>query len=270
MLRIAEQQVLSSYKDLKKETENFSKFSIKNFNTRSNRILALRLALGLNQKNFASLLKVVPETVSEWENGRAVPSNENLIKLVSLSKSYKNKFQKEKGKLKKVFRKFKNNANILPEFSFDFAKLQEINVKVNKNKERTPDEKELSNFLDKNGIEFREQEPVIPFSVKAGTSIVDFLIEKYDHLLLIECSDFGNLPKWRNQRRFKLERARRLALKAFRIKKYLPKAKLAVFIKTSIPGNHQIIEVLKEAFDIVIINDKKKLIEEIRSKDRTY
>lgn len=260
MLNIAEQKVLISYKDLKKETENFSKFSTENFNTRSNKILALRLALGLNQKIFARLLKVVPETVSEWENGRAIPSDENLRKIVVLSKLNKNKFQKEKRKIKRTFEKFKNNADIIPKFSFDFAKIQEINVKVNKNKERTPDEKDLSNFLNKNKIKFKEQEAVMPFTVKAGTSIVDFLIESNHHKLLVECSDFGNLPVWRNQRRFKLERARRLALKAFRIRKYLPKAKLIVFIKTSIPKNHQIIEVMKEAFDVVILNNKRKLI----------
>lgn len=264
MFKITEQQVLKAYRDLKKETEDFSKFSIKSFNMQSNKILALRLALGLSQKNFALLIKVTPETVSEWENGRTIPSNENLRKIVLFAKYHKDKFQEEKSRLRKVFKKFQNNARTLPKYSFDFKTMQAINVKANKSKERTPDEKELSNYLIKNGIKFKEQESVIPFSVKAGTAIVDFLIEKNGHLILIECSDFGNLSKWRNQRRFKLERARRLALKAFRIRKYLPKAKLVVFIKTAIPKNHQIIEVLNEAFDAVILNDKTKLIKEIR------
>jgi hypothetical protein len=63
---------------------------------------------------------------------------------------------------------------------------QEINVKVNRSKKRTKDEKEIAKLLRENKISFIEQENVIPSNNKAGAAIVDFLVFLDNKIFIIE------------------------------------------------------------------------------------
>lgn len=44
------------------------------------RVLAIRIALGLTQKDFAALIGVSPVTVSAWECGRYKPERGPILK----------------------------------------------------------------------------------------------------------------------------------------------------------------------------------------------
>ena len=278
--KTSEIEISKLYDEVKDETENFKKFDLDFFIKNPKRLIILRLILNLNLREFSKVVGCSFSYVSEWENGNKRPSSKTLESIL-------NKLRKEI-----ISKKLKNSRNDVIENFLYFKKMAEgtfsnlesfAYVKRNwykrmnqsklqlnsiigiKNIKRTSEEKEIAKILKKNKIKFEEQSAVLDIGNKAGIIISDFLINMNKCQFIIETSNFRIKKIDFKAKRIVKSRARLLSYKAFRINLYKSQTCKIVAIKMNY-NYETMINILREAFDYVVVNDFSKIIEIIRKR----
>lgn len=139
--------------------------------------------------------------------------------------------------------------------------LEEFAVSALKNSRRTEEEIIIKNLLLKNGINFVEQFPVLDSRVsRGGLLIADFFVQSGSSRIVIETSKIT-----RTKGEAERQLSRLLAFKAYRIKKVFPYIISIAAIKSDLQSNSPDIGIIKEAFDLVLINDFEGLINAIKN-----
>ena len=269
MLNISEERVVNLFNELKEETNNFSRFDVAIFRKNPQKIIILRLILNLSQRNFSQLNNIRVSTLSQWENKvfKNLPLSKqienvtiNSMKLINDSENI------SLPNLLENFNRFlelSKGVNLPPLNTLPWEEQQFRAVLLNKRKPNNENEIKIKNLFFGNGIKFVEQEPILSLDNKAGTIIADFLVDTGRFKIVLETCTI-NEPKKKMDKKKKLLPAVFLANKGFRIRKFRSELKTLAFIRTNLSENSQQIEIVKESFDFVVINDFLKLIELVK------
>jgi len=275
MTKTSEKEIVKLFNELKEKTNNFKNIKPEVFLENPKRILIIRLIFNMGQKEFAKFSNISFQALCNWELNKRRPAKWKILNVLNRVEPEIKKFNNIAiEEILKNFRKFKEMSEGLfknPEIaklvnqnkSWDIK--QKYSIRANKSKRRTYEENEISTILSSANIIFLEQFPIIDAGfTKAGSILVDFIIISNNMKIVIETCRLNGKKR--------MDNSSRQALKSFRIKKFYPEIKTICAVKTN-ESEHRAIHILKETFDLVIINDFSnipQIIEKMSAESGTF
>ena len=278
MLKISEEKVTELFSELKEETNNFSKFNLKIFERNPQKIIILRLMLNLSRRRFSKQNGLPLSTMRDAESGERTSLSQNFEKILKVILPKIKSLPESRKRLNSIletFHIFQEMSKGRFKFIFDnnlgppWLERERSSIKANKKARRTEDEIKISNFLLRKNIPFSEQETIIlPEESKAGAVVADFFVSTPKVNFSIETFTLTAKKRTKDIMKRMKKRACLMAHKAFRIKLHKKNLLTVAVVRTNLPEDHQIIEILKEAFDFVILNDISNLEELLKRSGR--
>lgn len=251
-LRITNQQFIHLFSDVRRETNGFTQLDPELLVGRPSRVLILRVLLGFSQPRFEAILGRSHGNITKYENGsirtmrtetasrmievflkhrpKSLSLQDGLRNLGALRAESKGWFQAHEGEQQATSAARKGAVSLLAKTTTD----QERMVMV---------------ALSKKKLVVKTN-----FPLDSNNAITADIYMKSRTVTIIQCRRI--VSENRNTHRRAIED---LAYQGFRIRRYVPKAKILAFIETGVPLTNAELDLLNESYDSVVGNIKSLL-----------
>lgn len=244
-LRISEEEFTRLFNEISELTTNFSEFPPEVLTGKPSRILVLRVMLGLSQERFEAMLGRNRGNITKYETGiittmrpktassiikailkqmRAKPTLDNALNNLKLFKAESDGwFQAHKGE----------------PHAINFARKGAISLLASQS---TLQEREVVEALGAKGIVAKTNFPLDGSNTITGDVYIGGTTES-----LIQCRRIRSLNRDTHRRAVE-----DLAYQGFRVRKYLPNARILAYVESDIPLSNTEVFLLNESYDSVI------------------
>ena len=251
-LQISDREFKQLFEDVRKATKNFTRFDPKLLTEKPRRVLVLRVLLGASQPEFESMLGRSRGNTTKYETGLITsmrpntaswmvktfvehrPVNESLRvatkNLETLRAESKGWFQAHEGEQQATTAARKGAVSLLSKLT-------------------TFQERKVTSALAGRGIVARTNLPLGSSNTVTGDVVVDG-----KRKTIIQCRVITS--RNRNTHRRAIED---LAYQGFRIRKYVPKARIIAFVESDSPITNGETYLLRESYDS-IVGDTESLL----------